>query len=145
MSDRLGKWLVVAGAAGLAPPWVPGAIFLSADVKWQVLSGVSGAITGLFSAALWAHAAGRRDDQDSNSTAAGFSGATALFSAAAVNLPPTADIRPWIRDYWPSGAYWLGIVIVTIVFFWTIARWRRFGIGPGQSARSTASSVVTGG
>lgn len=115
MGDRRGKWLVVVGATALAAPWVPGACILSADVRWQVLSGASGAIAGLFSAALWAHAAGQRDDQDSNSTAAGFSGATALFSAAAFNFPPEADIRPWLRDNWYQGAYWIGFLMIVLV------------------------------
>lgn len=114
--------IVAVGLLALPTAWTLGGQSLL-TMPFVLTSAITAGATAILSAVLWMMAARNNDDRAANYAAAGMSGATAVFTIAAITLPPElAAQQPWISDHWSLLVYTFGMAMTVATVF---SAWRR--------------------
>ncbi|NRQ17681.1 hypothetical protein [Ensifer sesbaniae] len=114
--------LVAVGLLMLPTAWSLGGQSLL-TMPFGLTSAITAGATAILSAALWMRAARNSDDKAANYAAAGMSGATAIFTIAAIALPPELAVQqPWISSNWSQVGYAFGMTLTAATVF---SAWRR--------------------
>ena len=92
---------------------------------WPIAVVLSAGLSGSVSAFLWARAARLPEEKDSNAAAAGFSGATVLFSVTNATVPL------WFSNWWPTVFYAFGLLILLAT---AVDVWQNFFLKLGASS-----------
>jgi hypothetical protein len=114
--------IVAVGLLALPTAWTLGGQSLL-TMPSALTSAITAGATAISSAILWMMAARNNHDRAANYAAAGMSGATAVFTIAAISLPPQlAAQQPWISDHWSQLVYTFGMAMTVATVF---SAWRR--------------------
>jgi len=114
--------LVAAALLALPTAWTFGGQSLL-TMPFILTCAITGGATAILSSILWMRSAANSGDVAANYAAAGMSGATAVFTIAALPLSSElAGQQPWIIAHWSQLGYICGMALTAATVF---SAWRR--------------------